>query len=337
MNIGIVGFGLIGQQRANDIKRMKEHRVAAVCDVNTDLVTKKQKEFGYEIESNWEKLVSRNDIQVVIVAVPHYLASEIAAAALYCGKHVLCEKPMGRNPAESTRIIEAARRNKVLIEPGFNYRFYPGVLKLRQLIEDNAIGKVTHVRFVLGHGGRPGMENEWKTSKELCGGGALLDPGIHAIDLFRFLFGEIVEGTVFFKNSFWDIDVEDNAFVFLKTQSGQIISAHFSITEWKSLFRMEVFGTDGYVSLTGRSKSYGAQKVSFGARWFWRENHKEQNWEYSAEDNSFFEELNAFLNKITGRENQCLAAPEDAVKAIDVIENLYRYGRFQKKLNPNYR
>jgi len=330
MNIGIVGFGLIGQQRANDIKRMKEHRLAAVSDVNTELVKAKQKEYEYEIENNWEKLVSRNDIQVVIVAVPHYLAPEIAVRALDCGKHVLCEKPMGRNPGESARIIEAARKNKTLIEPGFNYRFYPGILKLRQLIEDNAIGKVTHVRFVLGHGGRPGMENEWKTSKNFAGGGALLDPGIHALDLFRFLFGEIVEGTAFFKNSFWDIDVEDNAFVFLKTQSGQIISAHFSITEWKSLFRMEVFGTDGYVSLTGRSKSYGAQKVTAGARWFWRDNRKEQNWEYSAEDESFFEELNAFLDKIAGGENKYLAGPEDALRAIDLIENLYRYGRFQK-------
>lgn len=328
MNIGIVGFGLIGQQRAGDIKRLKGHKLAAVCDINLDCLKKLQEEYGYEIESGWEPLVSRKDLDVVIVAVPHYLAREISVKALDCGKHVLCEKPMGRNLAESQQIIDAARRNKKMLEPGFNYRFYPGILKLRQLLKDNAVGRVTHVRCVLGHGGRPGMKNEWKTSKELCGGGALLDPGVHAIDLFRFLFGEIVEGTALFENFFWGLDVEDNAFLILKTQSGQIISAHFSITEWKSLFRMEVFGTDAYVSLEGRSKTYGHQRIKLGSRWFWQKNLEEQKWEYPGNDNSFLEELNAFFGKINGIDNQPLASPEDGLVAMNIIENLYRYGRF---------
>ena len=275
-------------------------------------------------------LFARKDIEAIIISVPHHLIPEKAISAMKVGKHVLCEKPMGKNLTEARSIMDSI--HEVVFEPGFNYRFYPGIQKVHELIQHRAVGDVADVRCVLGHGGRPGMEKEWKTSIEFCGGGALLDPGIHGIDLFRFLFGEITEGILWTKNSFWDLEVEDNAFALLRTASDQTISAHFSITEWKSLFRLEVFGTDGYMILEGRSRSYGPQTVRFGKRWFWLDSTEEQKWDFSVEDTSFYEELKAFLEKIEGKENSCLAAPGDGLRAMEIVEKLYEAEGKQIKL-----
>lgn len=324
MNIGIVGFGLIGQQRAHDIKHIAGCQLKAVYDVNVDLVKKFQDQYHYDIESSWEKLIQRSDLDLVIIAVPHFLAPTMAIAAINNNKHVLCEKPMGRNILEARQILEALDGKKIFFGAGFNYRFYPGIKKAKQLIAADKIGKITHVRCVLGHGGRPGMQEEWKASKEQCGGGALLDPGIHGIDLFRFLFGEIAEGLLVSKNSFWNLEVEDNAFINLNTKNNVFISAHFSITEWKSLFRLEIFGTDGYIFITGRSKSYGAQKVVVGKRWFWRDNSTEEKEEFLLEDDSFREELATFIKTIQGEQSDVLALSADGLRAITVVDELYK-------------
>ena len=320
MRIGVVGFGLMGQHRAKDIKRMAGRELVAVYDVDLEKLAQFQSEYDFEIEKDLEVMVGRRDIDVIVVAVPHFFAMEVARKALKAGKHVLCEKPLGRNTAEARAIVNAIDGSS--LEPGFNYRFYPGIQLARKLLKEGAIGSVGHVRCVLGHGGRPGMEKEWKTDKEMCGGGALLDPGIHGIDLCRFLFGEISQGILWKKNSFWDLKVEDNAFLLLQTEGGPVISAHFSISEWKSLFRFEIFGTDGLLTITGRSRSYGAQRAVLVKRWFWQHNENQKEWNFPAEDNSFFEELERFLNQIEGLYDPDLAKPEDGLRALQIIEKL---------------
>ena len=323
IKVGIIGFGLMGEQRARDIKKIKELELAVVSDVNLARLAKYQSEFGFEIESDWKKVIARKNIGLVVVAVPHYLAAEIVIAALRAGKHVLCEKPFGMDATQAALIAKAAKDAGTLVESGFNYRFYPGIQKVRELIAADSIGKITHVRIVFGHGGRRGMEKEWKMVKKFAGGGSLLDPGIHIIDLIRFLFGEPKEGVFWQKNSFWDVDVEDNAFVLLNTEHGVMVSAHVSTTEWKNLFRMEIFGKNGYIFLTGRSRSYGPQEVRMGKRWFFEDRSEEEVWSYPLEDVSFLEELKHFLQKIQGKKSSSLADMEDGIRALEIIGGLY--------------
>lgn len=332
MNIGIVGFGLMGKQRASDIKKMQgRHRLVAVADVNNTLAQRHQKEYGYAILPDWQALVERKDIDAVLVAVPHIFAKDIVIGALARGKHTLCEKPMGRNAYEARQILEAGKRYNRRIEPGFNYRFYPGIQKVVEVLRQNVLGEVTHARCVLGHGGRPGMEKEWKMDRELCGGGALLDPSIHIIDLFRFLLGEITEGVLWKDQAFWKTGVEDNAFLLLKTEKNQILSVHSSITEWKNLFRVEIFGTEGYCVLTGRSNRYGPQEVRVGKRWFWLAGEEEQVWKFSGQEDSFFLELQAFLSATSGDTHPSLATPEDGVRALEIVDHLYKGNAMLKR------
>lgn len=332
MNFGIIGFGLIGRQRADDMRRSPRCKLITAYDANGDLVKAASAEYGFAPAETVDSIVQRDDVEAVVVAVPHKLAPAIAIRALESGKHVICEKPMGRNVAEASSILAATVRSGRVFSPGLNYRFYDGIQRVREHLLSGEIGPVTHVRFVLGHGGRPGMEQEWKTDKEMAGGGALLDPGIHAIDLFRFLFGEIREGSVILQNAFWPLEVEDNAHLVLRTENDQVIAAHVTITEWKSLFRLEIYGNDGYMHLSGRSKSYGPQKLILGHRWAWKTGIKDVVEEFAEGENSFFGELDAFLDTCEGKSGSSLARPEDGYRAVEIVERLYEGGATLRSL-----
>ena len=119
MNIGIIGFGLMGQQRAADVRRTKGHKIVSVCDVDLKNAGRLQKEIDCRLVTKWEEMVSDKDIDIVIVAVPHHLSSEITISALNAGKHVLCEKPIGRSLSEARSVVKSASEN---LTPGLSLR-----------------------------------------------------------------------------------------------------------------------------------------------------------------------------------------------------------------------
>jgi predicted dehydrogenase/glycosyltransferase involved in cell wall biosynthesis len=324
MSVGIIGCGLMGQQRANGIAALGRS-VAAVYDPDPAKARSVAEKMSAHVEGSLDTLLAVSNIDAVVVAVPHFLTRDITTQCLAAGKHVLCEKPLGMNVRECDEILSAARSTNKVLAAGFNYRYYPGVVKLKELIAAGEVGEVTHMRFILGHGARPGYENEWKTSKALCGGGALLDPGIHILDLISYLAGRITKVSASLFRSFWNIDVEDNAVLLCETETGCRIQAHISITEWKSRMSIDVFGTDGSAQLTGRSGFYGAQMVRRTRRWAWLQNPpaEESVFEFAAEDISFREELRQFFDLIEGRQATALARGEDGRRALEVVERVY--------------
>jgi predicted dehydrogenase len=325
LNIGIIGFGLMGKQRARSIAQLPPHQLTAVYDPDPACARSLAAEMGYDIEPSYESLIERDDIDVVVIAVPHFRARELAVASFKAGKHVFCEKPLGLNMRDCDAILRTAERACRRLGVGFNYRFYPGIQEAKRRIEEGEIGVPTHLRCVMGHGGRPGMEHEWKTSKALCGGGALLDPGIHIIDLISFLMGQIRHGSASLFRSFWNIDVEDNAFVTLEIEGGCHAQVHLSTTEWKSRFSMDIFGTEGSISIRGRSGFYGAQTVRCNRRWAWLPERASEELvtRYPAEDTSFVAEMRAFCDAIEGHASFDLANGQDGRSALAVIERLY--------------
>ena len=326
MKVGIIGAGLMGEKRARAIAGLDGRSVGAVFDVDQDRAAALAGQFGGSVELSAEALVERPDLDAVVLAVPHHLTRDLAVAAFDAGKHVFCEKPVGRVTAECDAIVAASERAGRVLGVGFNYRHYPGVERAKRLIGDGAIGEPTHLRFVLGHAGRPGYEREWKTSKAQCGGGALLDPGIHVIDLVRFLLGPIEGGTVTLFRSFWELDVEDNAFLSLRTVDGRQAQAHVSITEWRNEFALDIFGPEGSLRIRGRSGFYGPQSIELTKRWSWlAEERKREEFEetFDREDRSFEIELERYFDRIEGRPTPDLATPEDARCALELTERLY--------------
>jgi predicted dehydrogenase len=143
---------------------------------------------------------------------------------------------------------------------------------VRHLVDDVAggrLGEVVSVSLHLGHGGRPGDESTWKLDPARAGGGALLDPGIHLLDLALLLAGgPVVVAAAIGYRGFWRTGVEEECHVLMRA-GGAIVNAQASVVRWRSTFAVAAHGTDGYGIVSGRGRNYGPQTYVRGPRWGW--------------------------------------------------------------------
>ncbi len=165
MKIGIIGCGLIGNKRALNIQKNDE--ILFVCDNNISLAKNLSKKINCNYTNDYEVLINDSRIELIIIATPNFLIKEIAIRALNNKKHVLSEKPLGRNSIESKEIFDCAKENGKIIYTGFNHRFHPSIIKAMQILEDGIIGDIVHIHGHYGHGGRKGMEKEWRMKKKI--------------------------------------------------------------------------------------------------------------------------------------------------------------------------
>jgi len=263
MNIAVIGAGLIGNKRARALG--KDDNLIIVCDTNIKRAKEMAFLYGIDYTDDINDVSTNKIVDIAVISVINKYILPIAVKMLKSKKHILCEKPLGKNANESKKIIELAEKNKLILKTGFNHRFHPAIMKAKSIVDSGQIGEIINIRCRYGHGGRPGMENEWRCSKDLCGGGELLDQGVHLIDLTRwFLNSEIKEvfGQVY--TSFWNIEVEDNVFFTLKSDNNIYVQCHASWTNWKNIFSYEIFGKIGYISINGLGGSYGLESLEVG-------------------------------------------------------------------------
>jgi len=320
--VAIVGAGRIGYKRAFALNKFKNCQLRVTVDLNKTFAESISKEFGGEVEVNWEKVVSRSDVDVVVVATYNKYLASISQAALKNKKHVLCEKPLGINPQESQLMVEAAEKNGVILKTGFNHRHHPAITKAKGLIEEKRIGKILFLRCRYGHGGRSGYEKEWRADKDLSGGGELLDQGTHVVDLFRWFAGDFDEVFAHTATYFWNMEVEDNAFALFKKDDGVLATLHTSWTQWKNLFSFEIFGDSGYLIIEGLGGSYGKELLRIGKRKLEGGVPFEKVLEFSEPDISWEEEWKEFIFAIE-KNRQPLGNGWDGYKANKMIEAVY--------------
>jgi len=267
IKVGIIGAGVIGRKRAAAISAVgKGDEIITVCDIDFEKAKVLAEEYGSKIYTDWVDIVRDSKVECVIVATPNKLLKDISIAALNNKKNVLCEKPLGRNSEEAIEIFRKSNESGCVLKTGFNHRHHPAIFKAKQLIDASEIGSIYYLRCLYGHGGRPGYEKEWRASKDLCGGGELLDQGVHVVDLFRWFLGEFEEAFGQINTYYWNMEVEDNAFAMFKTNAGQIAMMHTSWTQWKNKFIFEVFGEKGYLIIDGLGGSYGVERLIIGRR-----------------------------------------------------------------------
>ena len=160
-------------------------------------------------------------------------------------EHVLVEKPAARRRSELPVLAAAGRQAFASVWASIIAITAP--FSRRGLVDSGALGPLLFVRARYGHGGRPGYEREWRAQPELSGGGELIDQGVHLIDLARWFLGEFTDIEGFAHTYFWNMPVEDNGFMLLKTADKQDALLHASCTEWKNTFSCEIYGRDGKV------------------------------------------------------------------------------------------
>lgn len=322
MKIGVIGCGLIGNRRAR-VAQAAGDEVLLVADINAGAAQEIAAEVGSEWTEDWRAVADHQEIEAVVVATVNKALLPITLASLENGKHILCEKPLGRNGVEAWEMVQAAARHRRILKVGFNHRHHPALRQAQQMAQAGKIGPLMSIRAAYGHGGRPGYDQEWRGNADLAGGGELLDQGVHLVDLCRWFLGDFIQVSGMLGTWFWQIaPLEDNGFALLRTAAGQVATIHTSWTQWKNLFRFEVFGRDGYLSINGLGGSYGTETLTLGIRRPESGPPLVGSWEFSGPDISWQAEWEEFKAAIQeGR--QPLGNGQDGYLAARVIDAIY--------------
>lgn len=329
--IAIIGAGLIGKKRAQALRSFNNCKLVLVVDVDLHKAKKLAREFGADEETDWKKAVKRPDIDIVIVSTVNNALAPICKVALENGKHILCEKPFGKTPAESKIIIATAKKHKRLVKVGFNHRFHPAIMKAKKLHEEGIIGKILFIRARYGHGGRVGMEKEWRMNKKISGGGELLDQGVHLVDLCRWFGGEFTAVSGKCETKFWKTEVEDNAFVTMNNK-GVTAFFHVSTNNWGNIFSFEIFGDKGALVIDGLGGNYGMETLNMGVTIPPYGNLKSRIFRYKTIDLSWKEEWKNFMRAIEHK-SKLVGSGDDGLRANELIAAIYKSSKLKRVIN----
>jgi predicted dehydrogenase len=320
VNVALIGCGAVGQKRA---RHLAGARLVHCVDVDPQRATQLAAlSSGCESGCDWSAALARADIDAVIIATPQDLQVQITRAAVSAAKHVLVEKPAARAAAELRGLAELAAQYDVRVRVGFNHRYHRAFQQARRLADSGALGPLLYLRARYGHGGRPGYASEWRAQPQRSGGGTLIDQGVHLIDLARWFLGEFVEVDGFAHTYFWDMPVEDNGFMLLKTASGQVAFLHASCTEWKNTFSWELYGRDGKLQVDGLGGSYGVERLTWYRMLPEMGPPETTIWEYPMPDDSWATEMAEFAEDIRQRRKPAVGL-HDAIAALDVVTRIY--------------
>jgi predicted dehydrogenase len=320
IKIGIIGCGLIGKKRANSLP---SGSVVYACDLDL----KRAQELAASHPScratnSIDEVLQSPRVDAVMISTLNSTLAPLAIKAVCHGKHALVEKPASVSLKEVEELHEAAIQNKVAVRVGYNHRYHPACLKAVELYLSGVLGPMMFVRGRYGHGGRAGYEREWRADPRLSGGGELIDQGVHLIDLAGIFLGEFtsVEGHI--DTCFWNMPVDDNAFLNLRNAEGKTAWLHVSCSEWKNLFSLEIYGRDGKLHWEGLGGSYGTERLTYYKMLPQMGPPETTIWEYPMGDQSWKLEMEDFFVDIRQR-RQPIPGLREAKAALGVVEKIY--------------
>lgn len=325
MNVGIVGCGLIGEKRA---KALGGHKLIIAGDND---ISKAQRICSIKNQgtatNSWQEVISSPDVEIVIVATTNDWLTPIGVGALKHKKHVLIEKPGARSAQEIDLLLKEAKASGKRVKVGFNLRYHPAIVKAKEISSRQEFGELMLIRGRYGHGGRLGYEKEWRADREVSGGGELIDQGVHLIDLSRYFLGDFDVVNGFAHTYFWNMTVDDNAFLALRTKKQQMAWLHASCTEWKNMFCFEIYGKYGKLQIDGLGGSYGTEKLTYYKMLPQMGPPETKVWEYPEEDKSWNAEFDAFIESIVSN-TVINGNVNDAYEALKIIDVIYK-GRIE--------
>jgi predicted dehydrogenase len=199
IGVGMLGYAFMGKAHSRAMRAVREldppllPELVSISGRNREALDEVAKRFGWqEAVSDWREQVADDRVELFVNGGPNSIHAEPSIAALEAGKHVLCEKPLGLDAAESYRMWQAAVDAGTVHACGFNYRFVPAIRRARDLIEAGAVGDIVHFRArYLQSWGWDADTSIWRFDRAQAATGAIGDLGTHIIDLARFLAGEI--------------------------------------------------------------------------------------------------------------------------------------------------
>lgn len=317
ITVAIIGAGLIGKKRADALKRIPEYSLKTIFDVNKKAMNDFAEMYHCDPANSVDTILKDPTIDMVILAIAHKPAAEMAPK-IVAEKHLLIEKPLGRNSEEAKSIITAAQKSGKKLFVGFNYIYYPHIKKAFAELKKGTIGELVSSTFRIGHAAEPGYENSWKMSKEMCGGGVIIDPGIHFLHLMISEIGYPEHFMATAINLGWKTEVEDEAVIVFQLKDQIISSHHYSLNMSHNTLFIELIGTKGVIRATGRSGNYGLMKYSFVPRWHWKNQEPVVYEEFDNKDDSFFMELQDIVTKLNKKRDYT-----EYIDTMKLLDSLY--------------
>lgn len=252
---GIIGCGGIADRRTLPGMMLANNAVpVAVMDADLAVAERVKEKYGASYAfDNYEAVLALDEVDAVYIASPVFAHKEQALAAVKAKKHILLEKPLGLTLADSLEIIEACEAAGVKLGVGLMMRYHAYHQEIKKIIAEGKIGEIVSMRaqFTCWY---PKMENAWRQDKSLSGGGALMDMGIHCIDLLQYISGlNAVECTGYAHNQTFGYSADDSAAVIMKMENGALafVDSNFNIPDAAAKCPLEFYGTKGSIIATG--------------------------------------------------------------------------------------
>jgi predicted dehydrogenase len=326
LRVGIAGFGVVGKRRKNCIAGHPRLRVVAVCDQT--FADEGVLPDGVRYYRDYRRLLTQS-LDVLFVCLTNDMAAEVTIAGLEADLHVFCEKPPGRSVEDIVKVIACERRHPHLkLMYGFNHRYHDSVRDALSILCSGELGRVINMRAMYGKAKLVTFNQpDWRTKRDIAGGGVLLDQGIHMVDLMRLFGGEFDEVQSFISNGHWGYDVEDNAYAIMRTASGVVGMLNSSATQWRHRFHLDINLERGSLILGGilsGTKSYGTETLTVvradpdndqGDPW-------EQVTRYNR-DPSWDGEISAFALSILNDLPVQSGTSEDALRTMQLVFKIY--------------
>lgn len=280
VRIGVLGAGFVAEFYLRALTHVRGHDVTAIGSRSVDRAAELAGRFGVpQVTAGIDELVTRNDVDLVIVALPHDTHVEAVRAVAAAGKAVICTKPLGRDGAEAAECLRAVTEAGVWHGYAESAVFAPGVVRAKQLVDAGAIGTVTWVRSREAHGN----PHDYARDVQRMGGGPLRGLGIHCVAVGRWFMGSQARPVDVFA---WgarlardDVQVEDSALLLIRFEDERLVQVEAGWSHTAGLdVRNEIHGTSGWIgtdetgetgvrAFAGQSAGYVVEKAGSDRGW----------------------------------------------------------------------
>jgi len=247
---GVIGGGGIADRRTMPGMLLADNAaLAGIMEVNGDIAAKLGEKYGVRVYDNLKALLSGCECEAVYIASPVAFHKEQITAAADAGKHILVEKPVALTARDAQEAVDYCEKKGVLLAAGFMMRFAAYHQQMKKWIAEGRLGNVVNAsgQFTCWY---PEIEGAWRQNKNLSGGGALMDMGVHVIDLLQYVTGSRIKRVgAFCDTKTFTYEVDDSASLLVQFENGAngCIHANFNIPDEAAKWRVEFYGTKGRI------------------------------------------------------------------------------------------
>ena len=319
-----VGTGWWGRELAKAASRTGGAlKIVRGCGLDEDERVSFGREFGCEVTAEFTDILVDPAVEAIVLATPHLMHRDQIVAAASAGKHILVEKPLATTFGDAWAAVEAARSGKVILAVGHNRGLLSQVDMLKQAIENGELGRVLHVEANFSTAEALALPpGHWRTSPDQCPGGAMTVLGVHVIDWFHRLFGEVATVSAQFSHRGTSVSMEDVAVAWLTFSSG-LTGSLTCLYSAPYTNRFIVFGTEANASVVGTKPDTAIDRPQFSLA---------RNGQEAVEDrvipfvDTLALQLRRFAHAVRG-DDVAAVSGEEAARNVAVLDAIVRSAR----------